>query len=287
MNFTRKKLVGIFLPLITSSFSVIQVNPSLAATLVNWDTIGWQDGILNQELQSGNNTIKIDFRLGSEAQFVNFVGRMTPSVSGLVNGSNPDSGENIDQSLHLQLDASQVGAFAEYPGLYSATMNVNFSESDRLFSDVSFMLYDIDISYMWQDRVSIIGFSSNSEIAPEFTIQSTDYVEQVDNYTLDGIKNSSNDADNSNVLVYFSSSISGFQLIFTDGDDIESSLNPSSHGIGIGDIYYTEASKDVPEPSSTLGFLVLGIMGLYSRLKMRCLQLVGWGVGRQNELVVD
>lgn len=162
-----------------------------------------------------------------------------------------------------------MGAFADYPGLYSATMNVSFSESDRLFSDVSFMLYDIDHSPVCQDRVSIIGFGSNGEIAPEFTIQNTDYVEQVDNYTLDGIKGSSNDVDTSNVLVSFSSSISGFQFIFTDGDDIESSIDPYSHGIGIGDIYYTEDSKDVPEPASTLGFLVLGIIGLYSRLKTR------------------
>ncbi|NES01835.1 MAG: hypothetical protein F6K22_02720 [Okeania sp. SIO2F4] len=95
----RKKLVRIFLPFIAGSFSVIQVNPSLAATLVNWDTIGWQDTVLNQELQSSNNTIKIDFTLGSEAQLVNFGGAMTPSVSGILNGSNPDSGENIDQSL--------------------------------------------------------------------------------------------------------------------------------------------------------------------------------------------
>jgi len=96
-----KKLVRIFLRFIAGSFSVIQVNPSVAATLVNWDTIGWQDGVLNQELQSGNNTIEIDFTLGSEAQFVNFGGRMTPNVSGILNGSNPDSDENIDQSLHL------------------------------------------------------------------------------------------------------------------------------------------------------------------------------------------
>ncbi|NES01836.1 MAG: PEP-CTERM sorting domain-containing protein [Okeania sp. SIO2F4] len=162
-----------------------------------------------------------------------------------------------------------MGAFADNPALYSATMNVNFSESDRLFSDVSFMLYDIDIGSVWQDRVSIIGFSSNGEIAPEFTIENTDYVEQVDNYTLDGIKNSSNDVDTSNVLVSFSSSISGFHLIFTDGDDIESSIDPSSHGIGIGDIYYTQEPNDVPEPASTLGLLVLGIIGLYSRLKTR------------------
>ncbi|WP_371357440.1 PEP-CTERM sorting domain-containing protein [Hydrocoleum sp. CS-953] len=34
-------------------------------------------------------------------------------------------------------------------------------------------------------------------------------------------------------------------------------------------MYYTQEPNDVPEPASTLGLLVLGIIGLYSRLKTR------------------
>jgi len=249
------------LVLISSSFAVLLIpttaKHSQAITLVDWDTIGWQDGVLNQEFSVGTNTINIDFTLGDEAQFINFAnGAMTPSVSGTLNGSNPDS----DQSLHLQLDANKVGAFAEDPTPYSAMMDVNFSDS---FSGIAFNLYDIDIGFNWQDRVSVIGWGNNGEIAPEFTISNADYVEQVDSYTVDGITSSANDQDTSNVLVSFNSPISGFQLMFTDGDDIGSEINPFSHGIGIGDISYTEVPnvKDVPEPASTVGLVTLGLLG--------------------------
>jgi hypothetical protein len=254
------------LVLISSSFAVLLIpataKHSQAITLVDWDTIGWQDGVLNQEFQVGTNTINIDFTLGDEANFVSFGSAMTPSVSGTLNGSNPDS----DQSLHLQLDANKVGAFADDSAPYSAIMDVDFSDS---FSDISFNLYDIDIGFNWQDRVSVIGWGNNGEMAPEFTITNADYVEQVDSYTVDGITGSANDQNTSNILVSFNSPISGFQLIFTDGDDISSNIDPLSHGIGIGDISYTEVPnvKDVPEPASTIGLLALGVMGLSSRLK--------------------
>jgi hypothetical protein len=257
--------------LISSSFAILLIpanaKQSQAITLVDWDTIGWQNGVLNQDFHLDSHVVKIDLTLGSEAKFVSFDNASTPSVNGILNGTNSDSGENINQSLHLQLDASQVGGLAADPTPYTATMNVQFhKEQNSLFSDVSFMLYDIDIGMNWQDRVSVIGIGENGQIAPKFTILNPEYVKQVNAYTIDGIKAADNDRDFSNVLVSFSSPINSFQLMFTDGDSI-GNINPGSHGIGIGDISAKSSATSVPEPTSTVGLLALGVMGISSQLK--------------------
>ncbi|MBZ8179794.1 PEP-CTERM sorting domain-containing protein [Oscillatoria salina] len=232
------------------------ISKSAKAASLDWDTTGWSDGQKNGSFVVGEGTIDIDFEVGSGIKFIpSSSSGITPAVSDFLNGSNPNS----DKSLHLQIDSEKIGA---EEGDYSVTMNTVFNNYSNPLS-VFFTIFDLDMSSskLWQDRVIVQGFLDDQEVDPIFQFaEALGKIERVDANTLDGIKSTNNNSDASNVLVSFASQIDSFKLVFTDGDDISRS-NPNGHGIGIGDIYFTETnvSQDVPEPGSlaALGFVSL------------------------------
>jgi len=238
-----------------------------AATLsLDWGTIaqngGWIDGQQNGRVSVGEGAIALSLESGSGVSFVGLNNDdMTPAINSILNGSAPDN----DPSLHLQIDADQIGLVE---GDYSVKLTTTFEGYSTLLTDVSFPLYDIDISEkdikkkkkpLWQDRVIVRGFLGNQLIAPVFDwrYDNTTSLQLVDPYTLDGIAPVDNNADTSNVQVSFAGAIDRFELVFTDGDNI-GTIDPGSHGIGIGDIQFT-AAEDIPEPSSLLGVLTAGL----------------------------
>jgi hypothetical protein len=93
------------------------------------------------------------------------------------------------------------------------------------------------------------------------------WIEVVDTFTLDGIASADNNSNQGDVQVSFGSAIDRWSLTYSDGDDIAVS-NPGSHGIGIGDIYFTvrddrDDPRSVPEPSAGLAILLVGA-GLFT-----------------------
>ncbi|MBE8970701.1 PEP-CTERM sorting domain-containing protein [Nostocales cyanobacterium LEGE 12452] len=241
-------------------------------TLIDWDQLatGWTAPKSGQvrSFQAGTGTVDLKFELGSQTTFASFGGSgLTPAISSTLNGS---QGAN-NKSLHLQINASAVGLTK---GANSMTMTTSFKGFNSPLTDVSFKLFDVDISNSktWQDRVILKGFLGNQVVNPIFNpvLTQGNTIQKVDAYTLDGIGFDSNatNGDYGSVLVKFASAIDRFELVFTDGDDI-GTRNPDNHGIGIGDIKYTASSQSVPEPASILGLLVLGTFGASSVRKRK------------------
>ncbi|MEH2285583.1 MAG: PEP-CTERM sorting domain-containing protein [Nostoc sp.] len=241
-------------------------------TLIDWDQLasGWTAPKSGQvrSFQTGAGTVDLKFDLGSKTTFASFGSSgLTPAISSTLNGS---QGAN-DKSLHLQIDASAVGLTK---GANSMTMTTSFKDFSSPLTDVTFKLFDVDISNSktWQDRVILKGFLGNQVVNPIFNplLTQGNTIQKVDAYTLDGIgfDSDATNGDYGTVLVKFASAIDRFELVFTDGDDI-GSRNPDSHGIGIGDIKYTVSSQSVPEPASILGLLVLGTFGASSVRKRK------------------
>ncbi|WP_066426404.1 PEP-CTERM sorting domain-containing protein [Anabaena sp. 4-3] len=238
--------------------------------LIDWDQLasGWTAPSSGQirTFNAGEGTVDLKFELGSQINFVGFGGSITPAISSTLNGS--QGADN--KSLHLQIDAQAVGLTK---GNNSMTMTTSFKGFTNPLTDVSFMLYDIDISRnSWQDRVIIKGLLGNQVVNPIFTpVLAQNTVQIVDTFTLDGIRSLSDNenGDQGSVLVSFASAIDGFELVFTDGDDINPSINPRNHGIGIGDIKYRGTVQSVPEPTSILGLLAFGTFAASSLLKRK------------------
>ena len=211
--------------------------------LLDWDEYT-EAGIDRNQVNTfdiGSGTVNIEF-LNPE-NFAEFGGATTPQINSILNGGNADS----DQSLHLQIDPSDE--------ISSITMKTNFSDFKKSLVDVSFVLYDIDISSsnQWQDLVTVKGYGKEAAVVnPIFNILG-DTFETIGENTLSGVTNANNESARGNVAVSFRG-VSGFDLVFADGNDLNLS-DQTSHGIGIGDIEV----KDVPEPTATLA---LGIVAL-------------------------
>ncbi|MBW4569177.1 MAG: hypothetical protein KME31_14500 [Tolypothrix carrinoi HA7290-LM1] len=269
--------------LIPTTAKATATTPSVSNTaspqfLIDWDKIkNWNPSKPGGSFQAGKGTVDINFELGKDVKFVSFENSgVTPSISSVLNGSQGNS----DKSLHMQIDAKQVGLTK---GNNSMNMTTSFKGFGGSLTGVSFNLFDIDISQQsWQDRVIVKGFLGDQVVAANFTPTFGFYsntnkkstVDRVDDYTLDGINGlSDNDnGDKGTVGVTFTSAIDRFELIFTDGDNITNTttnFNPGSHGIGIGDIRYAGVSKAVPEPTAVVGLLVFGAFGVNSLRKRK------------------
>jgi hypothetical protein len=241
-------------------------------TLIDWDLLasGWTPPLSGEtrSFSSGEGTVDLRFDLGATTRFSSFGGSgLTPAISSTLNGSQGDD----NRSLHLQIDADAVGLTQ---GANSATLTANFNDFNNPLEDVSFLLYDVDISDVraWQDRVILRGFFGGQVVNPIFNpvLPLNNTIQIVDANTIDGVRFNADatNADNGNVLVSFASAIDSFELIFTDGDDI-GTRNPTNHGIGIGDISYTVPPQTVPEPGALLGFWLLGTFGASSVWKRK------------------
>ena len=242
---------------IAAGTSLIPAKAKAASFTVDWEKIAqeeqWENGQRSGSFALGEGNVDINFFLGNDIKFSRWGGGTTPAINDVINGSQGSE----DRTLHLQIDAEQVGLGQ---GDNAMTMVTEFNGYSNPLTDVSFWLYDIDTSgNSWQDRVILKGYLGDEVVAPIFNFLNSNQnsVEVVNPYTLDGIIAVNNNADNSNVLVSFGGAIDRFELIFTDGDDI-GNRNPNSHGISIGDISFTEAVA-TPEPTS---LIAMGLVGL-------------------------
>lgn len=197
---------------------------------------------------------KVNINFANPENFTGFGGASsTPAINTILNGANADS----DPSLHLQINPSGE--------LGSVTMQTTFTEFAKPFLDVSFTLYDIDISGVssWQDSVRLVGFGENgTTILPTFNILGST-PQQIGADTLVGESPANNDEATGNVEVSFKG-IDGFDLTFADGPAL-SLADQNSHGIGVGDIEVTA----VPEPMSALAVVAFGAVAAGSALKKK------------------
>jgi hypothetical protein len=219
-------------------------------------TGGWSSGQESGRFEIGSGAIAISTEKGGGVSFVEFGnGNLTPAINSILNGT----ASNDDPSLHLQIDAEQVGLGE---GDYSVKLITRFEGYRTPLTNVSFPIYDIDIAenYTWQDRVIVQGFLGDRVVTPVFDwlYDDANTIEQVNPFTVDGTAVVSNDTDTSNVLISFVDPIDRFELVFTDGDDV-AIANPLPHGIGIGNIHFSEP-ESVPEPSSLLGLMTVGLI---------------------------
>jgi hypothetical protein len=261
----------IVLGVITTTGVIISIPNQATAATLDWDSTGWQSGQTSGLFDIGSGQIQVDISKGSETQFSSFDGKQTPDVNAVLNGANPDS----DRALHLQIDTQKIGAIPENLANNQITLAADFLGYNGSVNDVTFDLFDIDlddltsIKNQWQDRVVVKGFLDGVVVDPTFSIFNENYTAQIDNYTLEGIKGAFKDVNDGTVSVSFSSAIDRLEILFTDGDDTLAS-NPAFHGIGIGDISFSESIPEpepVPEPSSAL---VLGVFSLlFGMKKMR------------------
>jgi hypothetical protein len=261
LNATLKHYVASGISLLTVAM-LGQLPATAAQFSLDWGMIAetgqWPDGTQQGSFNIGGGTVDVSFGVGDGIEFVSFEDSgLTPAINTVLNGANPDD----DPALHLQIDSEQVG---EGNPLYSVVMNTNFTGYTNPIEDMSFWLHDVDISgaAFWQDRVSIQGFLGDQLINPTFEFL-PNTVELVNAFTLDGIGVADNDSSQGDVRVVFDGPIDRWTLTYSDGDDVDI-FDPDSHGIGIGDISWTE-TKDVPEASAGVAVLTTG--GLLLTLK--------------------
>lgn len=225
---------------------------TLTSTL-DWNAVDWIGGSL-----AGS------FSFGSDRQIgMSFSGNTNRLVSGTPDDTTVLNGTlTSNETLRLQAD------FANSSEL--VTLRSDFIGFDAL-QNVSFTLYDIDKSNnstaasSWQDRIVLRGFRNGVEVLPTFQISNPANISQVGSNTLDGIRSVDNEQDGGNVRVTFGETIDYFTLTFTQNPAL-SLANPSSHGIGIGNIQF---SHKIPEPSSVLSLLTLGSIGIGAVFKGR------------------
>ena len=228
---------GLFLAPATVQAQVSPASPvETGSYLLDWDEYA-DTGVEASQV----NTFDIeggivDITFLNPENFASFEGADTPQINSILNGDNPDS----DQSLHLQIDPEDP--FGQI------TMETRFSGFRKSLVDVSFLLYDVDISNnSWQDVVTLTGYGSENDLVnPIFEVLGSTY--EVDGSELTGNRPADNDGATGNVRVSFSG-INGFDLEFADGQ------GTNSHGIGVGDIEV----EDVPEPAAAVA---LGIFAL-------------------------
>ncbi|BAZ17179.1 hypothetical protein NIES4071_90570 [Calothrix sp. NIES-4071] len=259
---------------------------STEKTLIDWDKVAQQNQWANPTLNSSfNRTINVDgggqvnfgFLLGTNIGFSTHGNSgLTPAINSVLNGSKPDT----DKSLHIQIDPGvksnlTVPTGTAFGQTYAGALNMatTFSGFGGALNGVSFVLHDIDISgtgsdISWQDRVILRGFLGNEVVNTIFTRPGSsglpNNVSLINPNTLDGVRSVDNDNGGSgDILVSFGGAIDRFELIFTEGGRT-TQTNPSSHGIGIGDISYTSVAKSVPEPTAVIGLFALGAFSVSS-----------------------
>jgi hypothetical protein len=260
--------------------TVVQTLPAQAATL-DWGTLKSSTpfagtisqsntisvsggGSVNLELGTiaDINNVNLTRTLGTGSQFASGPNNApTPSIDPLLNGTLPDA----SPSLYLQQDSGAV-ANAVYAGF-------KFNNPGGV-SGLTFTLFDIDnssnslTSNSWQDRVIVRGLFNGVAVLPTtvsavstFLNASTGNI-SVDGVgtgyaganisgatVLDGTKSVNNDSSNSgNVTISFAGPVDQLYIDFTQAPGATGS-NPTSHGIGIGNMTY----QAVPEPLTLLG----------------------------------
>ncbi|NER78362.1 MAG: hypothetical protein F6K42_02055 [Leptolyngbya sp. SIO1D8] len=225
------------------------VSTSADSYILDWDDYS-ETGIDRNQVNTfdiGGGTVDIEF-LNPE-NFTEFGGATTPQINSILNGENTDS----EKSLHLQIDPKDE--------ISSITMKSRFSGFQKSLVNVSFILYDIDISAknQWQDLVSLRGYGNEGqEVNPTFNILG-DTLKASDANTLSGFESADNNSSRGNVEVSFRG-INGFDLLFADGNDLNLS-DQKNHGIGVGDIEV----KDVPEPTAALALGIFAIAAFSKR----------------------
>ncbi|MEO0755434.1 MAG: PEP-CTERM sorting domain-containing protein [Cyanobacteria bacterium J06648_16] len=271
MKFTQLAGAG----LVLAASLVPQAAYAQAAPVLDWEQIAqdglWESGQRSGSFDVGQGQVDVNFDLGGNSRFVGFGGgTTTPDINDVVNGS---AGIE-DRTLHLQINSQSVNPEENY-----IKMTTSFADFGGPLEDVFFNLYDVDINSggAWHDRVVVKGFLGDQEVATEFNFydqlladysaDSSDAVAQVDDNTLEGLKQVNNNYDTANVQVSFGGAIDRFELFFTDGLSTDRT-DPSSHGISIGDISLGRAAAQTPEPTSLLSLGALAIAGLVSKRRL-------------------
>jgi hypothetical protein len=256
----------------------VQTLPAQAATL-DWGTLKSSTPFAGTISQSNTISLSgggtVDLELGTIADINNVTRTLgtgsqfaigpnnapTPSIDPLLNGTLPDA----SPSLYLQQDSGAV-ANAVYAGF-------KFNNPGGV-SGLTFTLFDIDnssnslTSNSWQDRVIVRGLFNGVAVLPTtvsavstFLSASTGNI-SVDGVgtgyaganisgatVLDGTKSVNNDSSNNgNVTISFAGPVDQLYIDFTQAPGATGS-NPTSHGIGIGNMTY----QAVPEPLTLLG----------------------------------
>jgi hypothetical protein len=248
--------------------TVVQILPAQAATL-DWQTVKNSSSAFSGTLGASNtisvngggtvdltlgtiadiNNVNVTRTLGTTSEFVSG----TPKIDPLLNGTLP----NTSPSLYLQQNSGAV-ANAIYAGF-------SFKNPGGV-RELTFTLFDIDndkgslTGNGWQDRVIVRGLFNGSAVgltATPFTPANISINGAGTTYAnstltgatvLDGLKSVDNATSNGgNVTISFLGPVDQLYIDFTQapgatGDD------PSSHGIGIGNMSYA-----VPEPLTLLG----------------------------------
>lgn len=217
------------------------------AVVLDWDTVSWADGSLNNTYQPDaadpDSTVNINVAQNNGAPFVGWSGdpsRMAPAVIPAFQGG-LGSTEN---TLTLALDLANTSQ--------SVTVTVSFAASGGA-TGVSFSLFDVDFAGSAQDQISSIhalSIDGSTLIAPTITGSASNLVTGSGvNQVITGTASASDTGATSNrgnVSISFgSNAIQSFT--FTYGATT-AFANPGYQHIGIYDISFTP----IPEMNPTI-----------------------------------
>ncbi len=247
-----KKTKCLLAVLTAVSTSVLVPGAVRAAGLtLDWDSVDYTTGSLNESFNVGDGSVDFSYSFNGGT----FVAG-TPDDTIVLNGSSA-----TNETLRLQYDPGNEND--------SVTMTTAFNYGVPV-QNVSFRIYDIDISgssastsNSWNDLITVTGFLNGNPLTANYSGQgfTSGSVVQVGD-SLNGVQNVGNDSDDGNIDVSFASPIDSFELVFSQ-DPALVRENPSSHGIGIGDISY----EPVPEPLTIGGSLLAFGLGGYFKKK--------------------
>lgn len=170
------------------------------------------------------------------------------SWNGFTTGASSYSTTNA--GLTMSVTASGSGSQSGYPSYSSAnggslslgvdwsnkTSNVKYTITfSKPLVAVMFLLYDVDQSSSWDDKVTIAGVdNNNATVYPTYTAST--YNAAAANGVLEGTSNNSTYANNPAVVSFGGSTIKSLTITYSAGSSSPS--NPSVQYMGIGNITY-------------------------------------------------
>ncbi|MEN3369724.1 MAG: hypothetical protein V7609_1867 [Verrucomicrobiota bacterium] len=221
------------------------------AVVLDWDTVAWNPGSLNNSYDVTGDGIN-DITVALSSQNANVwtndptTGTMTPTINQTMTGGLSPVENSLLLAANLHTNSN-------------VTLHLSFTGAQPGATNVSFTIFDIDVTTNSDIVEGIFGFTTDgtwvpatiTNVGPAVTLSGTGFGQ-----TLTGDVPSPNNSSNGNVTISFGAAyISDIFLTFSN-----TAGAPRYQDIAIGDISFTPVPEVDPAIASAIScFLAIGL----------------------------